>query len=71
MAAEFMQKLDKVYATIMSKETVEELRRDKVKLYPSSMHVKEDSESSFSQASVQSYPLEKVRAQVKRFEDQE
>ena len=56
MTSEFMQKFDKVYAHIMAKETEEELQRDKVKLYPSSRHVKEDSESSFSQVPVQSYP---------------
>ena len=63
-----MEKLDKVYAHIMAEE---ELQRDKVRLYPSSRHVKEDSDSSdISQTSDERYPQEEDGAQVKRFEDQ-
>ena len=53
LTPEFMEKLDNVYVHIMAEE---ELQRDNVRLYPSSRHVKEDSESDFPQASVESYP---------------
>ena len=58
LTPEFIEKFDKVYAHIMAEE---ELQRDKVRLYPSSRHVKEYSDSSdISQTSEERHPRKKM-----------